>query len=87
MDTIPVENSVDQSQAVAKKEEFAEKVVEEVVQKEVDVKVGAHLKEPSELKGFPIFPDGTKSLLKKYLTKDIWNELKDAKDSHGFIFK
>ena len=28
MDTIPVEKSLDQSHAVAKKEEFAEKVVE-----------------------------------------------------------
>ena len=87
MDTIPVEKSIDQSHAVVKKEEFAEKVVEQVVHQEIDIKVGSHLKEPSELKGFPIFPDGTKSLLKKYLTKDIWNELKDAKDSHGFTFK
>ncbi len=90
MDTIPVEKSVDQSHQSSdvKKEEFSEKVVEQVpVHVENDVKVGSHLKEPNDLKGFPVFPEGTKSLLKKYLTKDIWNELKDVKDSHGFTFK
>ena len=37
--------------------------------------------------GFPIFPEGTTSLLSKYLTREIWNELKDKKDSAGFSFK
>jgi creatine kinase/arginine kinase len=54
---------------------------------EVDVKVGSHLHSPSDLKGFPIFPDGTKSLLHKYLSKAVWDELKNAKDKHGFSFK
>jgi arginine kinase len=52
-----------------------------------DVKVGQHLNDPSELTGFPIFPEGTKSLLKKHLSREVWNELKDSKDSHGFTFK
>jgi hypothetical protein len=85
MDTIPVEHSVDQSHKDVKKEEFSEKV-DEVVP-ENDVKTGSHLKKIEELNGFPVFPDGTKSLLKKYLTRDIWNELKNTKDSTGFSFK
>ena len=44
---------------------------------EEEVKAGDHLKKPEDLSGFPVFPEGTKSLLSKYLSKDIWNELKD----------
>jgi chemotaxis protein histidine kinase CheA len=86
MDTIPVEKSVDQApKEEKKKEEFSEKV-DEVVP-ENDVKVGSQLKDHKELTGFPVFPEGTKSLLKKYLSRDIWNELKNTKDSNGFSFK
>jgi hypothetical protein len=56
-------------------------------EEEKDVEVGRHMKNPAELIGFPIFPQGTKSLLSKNLTKDIWNKLHDAKDKHGFTFK
>jgi len=28
----------------------------------------------------PTFPENCKSLLKKHLTEDIWNRLKDVKD-------
>ena len=52
-----------------------------------DIQAGAHLKIPEDLTGFPIFPAGTKSLLSKYLTKDIWNNLKDQVDKYGFTFK
>lgn len=38
-----------------------------------DCKVGSHLKSPQEVNGFPVFPEGTKSLLKKHLTREIWN--------------
>ena len=38
----------------------------------LDVKCGSHLKDPKELTGFPVFPEGTKSLLMKHLTKEIW---------------
>jgi len=51
------------------------------------VKCGSHLKTPDELTGFPEFPEGTKSLLCKFLSKEIWEKYKDAKDSHGFTFK
>jgi hypothetical protein len=36
--------------------------------------VGSHLKSAEELIGMPIFPAGTKSLLAKHLTKDIWEK-------------
>ena len=49
--------------------------------------VGRHLKNVAELHGFPIFPAGTKSLLSKYLTKDIYEKLHNKVDKHGFSFK
>ena len=54
---------------------------------EEEVKCGPHLKNPDQLTGFPVFPEGTKSLLCKNLTRDIWNQLKDTKDAHGVSFK
>ena len=45
------------------------------------------MKTPSDLTGFPVFPQGTKSLLSKHLSRDIWNKLKDTQDKHGFAFK
>lgn len=38
------------------------------------------------LAGYPIFPPGTHSLLKKHLTRELWSSLKTAKDKHGFSF-
>ena len=52
-----------------------------------DFKCGSHLKKPEDVNGFPVFPDGTKSLLMKHLTRDVWNQLHSAKDKHGFSFK
>ena len=52
-----------------------------------DIQCGPHLKNPDQLTGFPVFPEGTKSLLCKNLTRDIWNQLKDTKDAHGVSFK
>jgi creatine kinase/arginine kinase len=49
--------------------------------------VGSHLKEPSDIKSFPYFPSGTKSLLQKCLTPDIWEKCKDKKDKFGFTFQ
>jgi len=34
-----------------------------------------------------VFPPGTKSLLSKYLTKEMWLANKKKKDSFGFSFK
>lgn len=49
--------------------------------------VGYHLKEPSEVTKLPYFPAGTKSLLSKCLTRDIWNQCKDRKDKYGYTFQ
>jgi hypothetical protein len=40
---------------------------------EEEVKCGPHLTSPDMLTGFPVFPEGTKSLLSKNLSRDIWN--------------
>ena len=68
---------------IAKEKEFAPKAVVE----EKDVHCSSSLKTPEELSGFPVFPAGTKSLLSKYLTKEVWDKLKNTKDSAGFTFK
>jgi len=49
--------------------------------------VGRELKAPGDLLGYPTFPEGTKSLLKKHLTREIWNELKGKLDKVRFTFK
>lgn len=48
---------------------------------------GSHLKSPEDLKSWPQFPDGTKSLVCKYLTKDIWDKYHDKSDKYGVSFK
>ena len=45
------------------------------------------MKKPEDLTDFPLFPDGTKSLLCKHLTKEVWDEYKDMKDDCGVSFK
>ena len=52
-----------------------------------DIQAGPHLKVPEDLTGYPVFPEGTKSLLSKYLSRDVWNSLKDKKDAAGVSFK
>jgi hypothetical protein len=54
---------------------------------EVPVKAGSHLKSATDITGFPEFPPGTTSLLSKYLTKEVWDKLKDSQDACGFTFK
>jgi len=49
--------------------------------------MGAHLKDPEDIKGYPYFPSGTKSALCRNLTKDVWDKLHDKKDKFGFSFK
>jgi len=51
-----------------------------------DITAGNHLYSPDEITGFPVFPAGTKSLLSKFLTKDMYNELCEKKDPYGFTF-
>ena len=40
---------------------------------EEEVKAGNHLRRPEGLTGFPVFPEGTTSLLSKNLTREIWD--------------
>jgi arginine kinase len=49
--------------------------------------VGPHLNSANDLSGMPIFPAGTKSLLCKHLSRDIFGDLKDKKDACGFDFQ
>lgn len=40
---------------------------------EEEVKAGNHLRKPEDLTGFPVFPEGTTSLLSKNLTRELWD--------------
>ena len=48
--------------------------------------MGSDLKCADEIKSFPYFPSGTKSLLSKVLTREVWDACKDKKDKFGFTF-
>lgn len=67
---------------LAPKPSTAVAVAEEVK----DVHAGPGLKTHKDLTGFPIFPEGTKSLLKKNLTKEIYMKYRNEKDKFGFSF-
>ena len=49
--------------------------------------MGSHLKHPQDIKEFPTFPEGTKSLLSQTLSRDVWDKLKNKEDKYGFTFK
>jgi len=49
--------------------------------------MGSHLSSPEDIKGLPYFPTGTKSLLSKCLSKEIWDQCKDRRDKFGFTFR
>jgi hypothetical protein len=51
------------------------------------IKAGPHLKKPEDITGFPEFPAGTKSLLCKYLTKEVYEKYKGKKDKAGVSFE
>ena len=51
------------------------------------VKAGPHLKKPEDITGFVEFPAGTKSLLSKYLTKEVYDKYKGKKDKAGVSFE
>jgi len=55
--------------------------------KSVTVKAGSHLKKPEDINGFVEFPAGTKSLLCKYLTKEVYEKYKGKKDKAGVPFE
>jgi len=45
------------------------------------------MKKASEITAFPKFPPGTKSLLMKNLTHELWDKYKTKKDKFGFSFE
>ena len=49
--------------------------------------MGSHLNDWDDIKGVPYFPAGTKSLLSKCLTPDVWEKCKDRRDKYGFSFR
>merc|ERR1740130_1133583 len=49
--------------------------------------MGSHLEGPESITGMPFFPTGTKSLLSKCLTQDVWEQCKDRRDKFGFTFR
>merc|ERR1719223_1268738 len=49
--------------------------------------MGSHLKDWDAITGLPHFPTGTKSLLSKCLTPDVWEACKDRRGKYGFSFK
>jgi hypothetical protein len=73
--------------AMIEKEKELTPKQEKVKKEKETLVVGSHLKTPEDLTGFPTFPPETKSLLSKYLTKEIWKKLKLTKDKYGFSFK
>ena len=57
-------------------------------QADEEVVAGSHLQSAANLVSKPIFKTNEQgSLLCKFLTQDVWDRLKDTKDSSGFSFK
>ncbi len=52
-----------------------------------DVQCGPHLKSHEELTGFPIFPEGTKSSVARFNTRNVWEMLRGKKDAHGVPYE
>ena len=48
---------------------------------------GPHLKQPSDIRSMVVFPPGTKSLLSKYLTPEVYNKYRGRKDAAGVSFE
>lgn len=49
---------------------------------------GTELSSPLDIgDDLPRFPPGTRSLLAKYLTPEVWSALRDEVDDHGFTFR
>jgi len=65
----------------------AEKKLGGSQKKEIEVKAGPHLKAPEDITGFVKFPEGTKSLLSKHLTKQVFDKYHGMKDKHGVSFE
>jgi len=53
----------------------------------VPVQAGPHLKQPSDITGMVQFPPGTKSLLSKYLTPEVYEKYRGQTDECGVSFE
>lgn len=51
------------------------------------VQAGPHLRQPSDIRGMVCFPPGTKSLLSKYLTPEVYAKYRCKKDAAGVSFE
>ena len=54
---------------------------------EKDVQCGSHLQGPESLTGYPVFPEGTKSSVARFNTRDVWNEFHGKKDAYGVSYE
>ena len=62
--------------AMIKAEEELEKAAGGASAAGGSVKAGPHLKKPEDITGLVEFPEGTKSLVCKYLTPEVYNKYK-----------
>jgi hypothetical protein len=53
----------------------------------VPVKAGAHLTKPEDITGMVEFPNGTQSLLSRFLTPEIYKKYRGTKDKVGVPFE
>ena len=54
---------------------------------EDSVKCGSHLESEDSLTKYPLFPPDNKSLLARFNTREIWEQLCDKKDKYGVSYK
>ena len=52
-----------------------------------DVLCGSDLPGPESLTGFPVFPEGTKSSVARFNTRDVWEQLHGKKDAYGVSYE
>ena len=51
------------------------------------VECGSHLTLPSQITGPPKWPEGTKSLVSKYVTPELFKKFQNQKDKAGVSFE
>lgn len=85
-DTVPAQASIHGQEGGEYENDF-EVPEPENIEPEEDVEVGPSLKTPDDIYGYPVFPPGTNSLLKKYMTRELWSNMKGLTDEAGFSFK
>ena len=51
------------------------------------VRCGPHMESPESLTGYPIFPAGTKSMLARFNTREVWDQLHGKKDAHNVPYE